>query len=246
MIMLISFIISFVLTHQKKVLEQKNIISANESAYQRELVKASLLAAEEERMRMASNLHDDTGVLLTAVKQRLQMAAKDISDERPKRLLEEAALVLNTATQQVRNISNELVPSTVAKLGLISAMQELCDSLTCESLNVDFINRAENIQLSRQKGINLYRILSESINNIIKHGTPSSIQLVSEASGDKLLLTILHNGKGLANSDVEILTAGSKGLGLKNIAARAQLTGSKINYAAEPNVSKVSIETSIA
>jgi two-component system NarL family sensor kinase len=246
MIIIMSFIVLFVITHQKKVLEQKNIISANESAYQRELVKASLIAAEEERARMASNLHDDTGVLLTAIKQRLQLAAKDIREERPKRLLDESASLLNTATQQVRNISNELVPSTVAKLGLMHAMQELCDNLSSESLHVDFINGTNDPQLSMQKGVNLYRILSESINNIIKHGAPSDIQLTSAVIENKLVLTILHNGKGLTNADVAALTEGSKGLGLKNIAARAQLTGSEINYAAEPHISKVSIETPIA
>jgi signal transduction histidine kinase len=246
MIMLSSFVVLFLLNHKKKVLEQKNIISANESAYQRELVKASLLAAEEERMRMASNLHDDTGVLLTVIKQRLQLASKNIHDDRPKRLLEEAATVLDTATQQVRNISNELVPSTVAKSGIMYAMQELCDNLSSESLSLDFTNNCGNPELSLQKGVNLYRILSESINNIIKHGLPSDIRLTSEINENKLLFTILHNGKGLANSDVVTLTAGSKGLGLKNIAARAQLTGSKIDYAAGPTVSKVSIETPIA
>jgi signal transduction histidine kinase len=244
--MVASFIVLTVLTHQKKVLEQKNIISANESAYQRELVKASLLAAEEERMRLASNLHDDTGVLLTVVKQRLQMALKDIREDRPTRLITEATSVLTDATQQVRNISNELVPSTVARSGLMYAMQELCDRLTSDSLNVDFTNATEGPQLSTQKGVNLYRILSETLNNIIKHDTPSVIQLLSEVSGDNLVFIILHNGKGLNNSDVELLTEGSKGLGLKNIAARAQLTGSKIDYAREPEISRVSIETPIA
>jgi signal transduction histidine kinase len=88
-------------------------------------------------------------------------------------------------------------------------------------------------------------LCKEILNNIIKHAYSTHIEVSVVRINNKLLIDILHNGQGIDNNQIKDLISQNKGIGLKSIFSRAQLTGSIVNYYVNSNESKVTIETPI-
>jgi two-component system, NarL family, sensor kinase len=129
-LILVSFIVLFVLFYQKKVLEQRNALVANESTFQKTLLNASLEVAEQERAKVAANIHDDVGIILSVLKLKLNKAAKNPGNEEvAKSLLTESNQLIEETIQIIRNISNDLMPASLSNIGIISALMDMCDRL---------------------------------------------------------------------------------------------------------------------
>lgn len=233
-LMIIFFIILFVLTHQKKVLEQKNIMSAKESEFQRDLLKASLEAAEQERARVAVNLHDDIGMMLSVLKMQVRkIARQEDREEVVNKLVPESNKLMDDTIQVVRNIMNDLKPADLEKQGLNSAFRNLCDRISSAGeVKVTYEGAIEQLPLDYKIQVHLYRLINEIMNNVLKHSGASSIFLRTDLTNNILITTIEHNGKGVSNDEIKKYTETSKGLGLKSIAARAQMLNAVIDYSA--------------
>lgn len=246
MLILVSFVVLFVLLYQKKMMANKVLIKENDSIHQRKLLDASIEVAEQERKKIAANIHDDVGMMLNVLKLNLTKIQRNRDDEKlTETLLTNSNLLIVDTLAAIRVISNDLTPPALMKLGFIKGITELCRHVKlaglieiCLTLNV------ERIQLEKKNEIQLYRMLKEVINNIIKHASASTIELTINATIEFMTITITHNGKGLTNEMMQQLAESGDGIGLKSILSRVQLTNSVLQYIIVGNKeSKIIIET---
>ncbi len=222
--LIISFVITGILIigsfyiYSRRKLKQKAVY-ANELAKQEKLrFKYVIEAEEKERSRIAQDLHDGLGQMLSTA--RLNVSGlEDSVIEEDKLYVERSVKIIDDACAEVRNISHNLMPNTLIRLGLISAIQELVNNINASNLmKIDFnFNFTESIDKSF--AIPIYRIVQEILNNMIKHSEADHIYININRSEDRLLLSMVDNGIGF---NTEILSD-SKGIGWKNIFSRVSL-----------------------
>jgi signal transduction histidine kinase len=142
----------------------------------------------------------------------------------------------------IRGIAREIAPPVLMRMGFEEGLNELCSQLNnSKVMTVTFHKNVSIYNLSFQTQVQLYRIVQEIINNIIKHAGATSMQVNLKNSNDALITEIKHNGKGLTNEQVATLTAASKGIGLRSIKSRADVIRAKINYAVLGNNDSLTI-----
>jgi signal transduction histidine kinase len=180
-----------------------------------ELLKATLTTQENERERIGANLHDDIGPLLSSFKMYFKNELKykegDEKDE-----VEAMLGALDDNIEQVRDFSRDLVPNVLHQFGLKSALDELKRRFEKNDDISISISIPESIQLEIEETLSIYRIIQESINNAIRHGNASIIEIKMYTIQSEYEITITDNGAGFDISDQ------SKGLGLRNIEARCK------------------------
>jgi signal transduction histidine kinase len=246
-LILIAFAVFFVMFYQKKTLQNRAQTIETEKQHQIELLHNTIEIAELERKRIANNVHDDIGGVINLVKMNISSITKNNADsELVKRLGDESKALLESTIENVRNISRDLAPPVLLRMGLIDGVDELSKQITqstnfkvsFERPNVDFI-------LPPQRELQLYRIILEITNNVLKHSGASQIFIKMASENEKMLVSLAHNGKGVSNNEIESMTQKSIGLGLKSIANRAKVINAKINYTKDQSNSLITIETTI-
>jgi signal transduction histidine kinase len=170
---------------------------------------------EEERKRIAIELHDGLGVLLSATK----MQFTSIKDTSPENLpmIERATQLLEQASGDVRKISHNMMPGLLTKLGLYEAIEDLFENINYkENLKAQCIIPEGMKRLPENREIMLYRIIQEMVNNTLKHASAKSIKLQFLELKEKLELQYSDDGKGFeVDKKLE-----AKSLGLKSIQSR--------------------------
>lgn len=218
-------------TAQKQTIEQleenrKLLEKLNQE--QKNTMQAFVDGEENERKRLASELHDGIGQLLSVV--RLNLYSLDNIKNRPKD--DDKALVVNLtnlvdeACKEVRNVSHNLMPTTVIQLGLSSAIEEFCKKINItKTINIHFQNINFKERLPTLHETTLYRAVQEIVNNAIKHSKAKDvyIQLVREDDG-VLHILIEDNGIGFDINSPDF----TPGLGLNNIISRIEFINGKI------------------
>ncbi len=188
---------------------QKQKIITLESERENIALRSLMTGEEKERSRIAKELHDGLGGILAAAK----MHASTNKDP------EKVVSLLNTASQESRRISHNLLPESLLKKGLDVALRDFINSINESGLlKADYqsINVAENLPQHLQ--LSVYRIVQELINNIIKHaGATETLVQLQQQENKKLILTVEDNGKGFSQDKA------TKGIGLQNIESRLSL-----------------------
>ena len=224
-------IILFVLAYQKKFLSQQIEMQRLETQYQQDLLKSSIEAQERERKRIAQDLHDDIGALLSTVKLGFHLIKRQAPpDSKQLNSIKSTGDTLNEAISHVRQISKNLLPPTLEKFGLSNALEQLCNKMQVpETLEIEFKETGEYKRLPFEKELGLYRVVQELMNNIVKHAEASNVIVELKSRHDKLLLSIHDDGKGF---DHELAKKNSKsgGLGLRNIDSRLSLIPANLRY----------------
>ena len=185
---------------------------------------------EEERKRIAQELHDGLGVLLSAT--RMQFSA--IRDKSPenKALIEKASKFLEQASGDVRKISHNMMPGLLTKLGLYEALEDLFDNLAdTRGLNAQIEINVSKERLPENQEIMLYRIIQEIVNNTLKHADAKRIELQINVRQGWLDIRYSDDGKGF---DVEEKQE-QKTLGLQNILSRVKFLNGSVSIESSPD-----------
>lgn len=233
MLMMAVFVIAFVIYYQKKQLEQEKKLHQIEKENQQMLLETALNSEESERRRIAQDLHDDIGTMLSLTKLSLNQLSKSIKKDdntpadsplsRSQTLVEETIL-------HVRRITRDLVPTTLEQFGLAAAIEEFIHRLQAgSSLSVNFRCDAETLPRQSQKiELTLFRITQELVNNAIKHSGCTEINVDLYFNNENLELLVTDNGKGF--DPVAIRNTKGAGLGLRNIDSRLSIVKGKVLY----------------
>lgn len=215
-------IILFVTYYQRKQIQQKIAIQELKAEMQRQMLESSLEVQEVERRRIAKDLHDEVGAMLSATKMSLNQMVRKIDSTDLSTLAQQTKELLDESISQVRRISKELVPSTLEEFGLVSALDEFIQKIHVAS-GVLFVLNHEGIippdkRFEKKIELTVYRIAQELVNNALKHAQANEISLILKEQNQSLIFEFKDDGKGFdienARKDVK------KGLGLKNIESR--------------------------
>lgn len=195
--------------------EQDLLHIENQRKY--EATQAILQGEEQERQRIAQDLHDSMGGMLANI--RMTISSNDSSSK------ENVIEKLDKSIAEMRRISRNLMPETLKDLGLEIALEELCEAITQKQFAIQFeaFNLSENIPSKIQMA--LYRITQESISNITKYAQATNVIVQISQNNSILNLTIEDDGIGFDKSEIVY------GLGLKNIQNRVQLINGTVEIA---------------
>lgn len=201
-------------------LKQKNRYQRELNRQHVELFNAIAAAQEQERKRIAQDIHDSLGSVLSAAKLKL-VETKELKPElgKDEKFISSINL-LDEASAELRSISHNIMPATLSKLGLLPALKNLSEKISsAKGLQVHFSAHEFESRLDEQTEISIYRIVLELINNILKHASASKalVQLVRHP--DSINITVEDNGKGF---DFQKVLAEKKGIGLGNIHSRVE------------------------
>lgn len=187
--------------------------------------KSMITGEESERKRLAKELHDGLGGMLSNLKLALSPPENgdhlDSGDQ--ERIVTHALQMADRASEELRRIAHNMMPQSLAKFGLITALEDLCDDINfAGKMEVTF--QHFNVDDSQVAAINLavYRLVQELLNNIVKHAEATEVTVQLSQNATTLLVTVEDNGKGF---DLEQALA-EKGHGLSNLQSRVEaLTG---------------------
>lgn len=238
-------IVFFVVFHQRKVIRFNSALKKMEDEKQQILLNASIKFQEEERNRIAADLHDDVGPLLATA--RLYLNENMINQEPASQLqsIFSAKQIIDDAIQLIRNISHSMMPPTLKNFGLESAMSDLFQKINGSgSLNASVRFHDYRTRLKLEQELLIFRIIQELVNNIIKHSHAGFIHLTQNANATHSYLRLHHDGHGIIQTEFERLNHVSTGLGLKNIASRIKVLNGRIFFEIDPSHTyyKVTIE----
>lgn len=244
MLLLTIGLILFIIFHQRKVIRYQLRMQEMEAEQQKLLLKASIKLQEEERQRIAADLHDDAGPLLATA--RLYLTENLVNQEKAQQLqsIYNAKQIIDETIQLIRNISHSLMPPTLKNFGLESAVTDFFQKINGSgSLNVNCRFYDYRIRLKPEKELIVYRIVQELVNNILKHSNSSFIHLTQHNNDEEMIVRLHHDGRGITQEDFDKLNKSNVGLGLKNIKSRLKVIHGDILFEQDASQSffKVSI-----
>jgi two-component system NarL family sensor kinase len=228
----IFFLLSAGFLYNRYRLRQHNKYQEQQNRQQNELFNAIALAQEQERKRIAQDIHDSLGSVLSAAK--LKMA--EVKDNKPELATDEkftaGISLLDEASAELRLISHNIMPATLSKLGLVPALRNLTEKISShKGLQVQFIAHDLSNRLQEQTEISVYRIVLELINNVVKHASANKATVQLVRFPEYLSITVEDNGIGF---DPPHIADEKTGIGIANITARVDYLKGRIDIDSIP------------
>jgi signal transduction histidine kinase len=218
-----------VLFFRKKQVEQQAKLDAEIAAQKEIRTKAILEAEEKERRRIAQDLHDGVGQLLSAAKLNLSNLDSKLPDKTTDQetAMHNALSFLDDSAKEVRTVSHNMMPNTLIKLGLATAIREFIGKLgSTPSLKIDLEIVGLDTRLDNQVETVLYRVIQEIVNNILKHSKASQISMQLIRHDTEMNVMIEDNGVGFDTTNIDSF----EGLGLKGIKTRVELLEGSVHF----------------
>ncbi|WP_320299739.1 ATP-binding protein [Elizabethkingia sp. HX XZB] len=227
-----------------KSMKQRDELHALAMEKEKQNSKISTLTAllegqEQERGRLARDLHDGLGGLLSGTKHQLSYLDPHQS-ENIEEGISKSIKQIDGAVEELRRVAHNLMPDLLVKYGLEVAIQEFASRISNSALDIhtEFINYRNS--LSEEKQLIIYRIIQELVNNAIKHADASEIIIQVSQEENVLNLTVEDNGKGFDHKSLNV----KKTAGFHNIESRVQFLKGTMNIMSELNIG-TSIELQI-
>lgn len=198
----------------------------------RDLTAALEYVQEEERKRIARELHDDLGQQITVLKMDASLLRNKLGADQHDalRIAERIQSVLVRTVQSVRRLQSDLRPAMLDDLGLVAALEELVQQITQHSSLECRLSADESIEVPETLAMPLYRVAQESLNNVVKHAQATRVVVSLERDANCFILTVEDNGKGITNED----RGKRKSYGLIGMRERVYALGGEFLVSSEP------------
>ena len=189
-------------------------------------MRSMLEGQEKERTRIARDLHDGLGNLLSSLKVNIGSLQIDFDDNNSKKIYGTASKMIDEACTEVRKIAHEMMPQSLKKLGLRKALEDLVLKMDAiHGFNAEFNVHGQEKIFDDNTNVMLFRIVQEALNNIVKYANANDVSVQITYSEDWFDLTIEDDGVGF---DTKALDS-TKGMGLKSIAFRTEFIGGRFD-----------------
>ncbi len=244
-VILAIFLLSYRNYKQQQTLQQQRI---NELETEKKLLatEAVLKGEEQERTRLAKDLHDGLGGMLSGIKYSFQsMKGNLIMTPENMQAFERSMDMLDSSIKEMRRVAHNLMPEALVKFGLDAALKDFCNDINQSgALAVSYQSiGVENAQIDQTGAITVFRIVQELINNVIKHSAATNAIVQVSKTNSNLAITVEDDGRGF---DPTVLKA-AKGIGWSNIESRIELMKGTSDVQSSPGKgTSVHIEMSIS
>ena len=226
---LLTIIILSYLYFQNVQLKQKNKIRDIENKIQENIITATINGQEMERKKIASFLHDNISALLSSASLHLKIFSTK-NNTNSEEITKTKSILIQTH-YKIRDLSHQLLPSLLARFGLFHALNDLCETNSNSSLQFNFSNNIpDETQYNDEFEMKMYFIVSELINNIIKHSQASRAKIDLKEIDSNLHILVKDNGIGFEIKNFRTI----EGFGLNQIRARINTMGGKFRIISEP------------
>ena len=234
MLLMAGSIILFVLYYQKRMVQEQFKRQQLELDFQKQMMEAALESQENERRRVAGDLHDSIGAMLSTIRVSLITQAKRANADVES--ITESKKMLDDTIESVRRISRDLMPSTLEKFGLAQAVKEMCERFqSTAALPITYIEEGELNAISKKRELMIFRIIQELINNALKHSQASQINVNFFGEEKNLTIIVEDNGIGFNVEEHKNDKRSGKGLGLYNIENRTRLVNADVEFNSATN-----------
>ncbi len=200
---------------------------------QERIIQSVIEGEDRERKRIAHELHDGLGQYLVAASMNLQSAKTDIEklSEKRQNQFETGISLLKSALSETRNIAHNLMPKAISDYGVIAALNNLINEFNRSTeINFQFSHNCDELKLTDQAEINIYRIFQEIITNAIRHAECTKIDIALHLGNDTLTIKVKDNGIGAQLDEQDEET----GLGLRSIKTRVGSLKGSLDIESEP------------
>ncbi len=218
---------------------EENLLNSKQRL--RELSGALLSAQDNERRRIAMELHDELGQSMAVLKLHISSiknqlnSSEELDKEHIRDRLEELRLLINDLIESTRNLSRELWPMMVDDLGIDAAFDNLSSSfLNISGLKTKMHNSGIRLLLSIERQRHLYRIVQESLNNVIKHAKAQNLTVCIDSLEDTIKIDIEDDGVGFDVDSVLKRTGINRGIGLQSISERIKMLDGILEVESSP------------
>jgi signal transduction histidine kinase len=195
------------------------------------------LAREEERARLARELHDELGQVLTSLKLEFMWLVDELKKADPKpgiqlvNKLQSLIGLIEVSIQSVRQISGDLRPAVLDHLGLSEAIQwEATRFQARTGVRCRVSSQLTHEPADRTRALALFRILQEALTNVVRHAHAGAVQITLTERGRTLMLIVKDNGRGITKSELSSADA----IGLLGMSERARLLGGRVTITGAP------------
>lgn len=195
------------------------------------------LAREEERARVARELHDELGQVLTSLKLEFMWLVDQLRNSEPKpgiqlvNKLQSLIGLIEVSIQSVRQISSELRPAILDHLGLREAIQWEATKFEARTgIRCRMVWKLKTEPADRMRQLALFRILQEALTNVARHAHAGAVRISVRARGRMLTLAIRDNGRGITKAELSSVES----IGLLGMTERARMLGGNVRIAGVP------------
>ncbi|MFB9077022.1 sensor histidine kinase [Flavobacterium procerum] len=230
MIVAISLIVFFYFSRKKiiqKELEKKDLILQ----YQKEQLHAIIITQEEERKRIAQDLHDDISSKLNIVSLNSHLlTTSGLTESETLEITENIINLTTKALENSRKIAHNLLPPVFEKFGLNAGVEELCEEFeSSKKVKTYYTNEIDFDEKDLDRHLHIFRILQELMNNSLRHGKATEIWIAFKNNNGVNTCHYVDNGIGFDSNNLD----NQKGLGMKNIDSRISFLNGTIDFKSE-------------
>jgi two-component system, NarL family, sensor kinase len=225
-------ILSGISFYRKRQLQNKMNLQAAVMKQQDLATKAIINAEENERKRIAADLHDGVGQMMSAAKMNLSAFENEIAfkDELQKNSFERLIALVDESCKEIRSVSHQMMPNALLKSGLASAVKEFLDKIDNRVIKINLYTEGLQERLDSNTETVLYRVIQECVNNVIKHSGADNLDISLIKDADGIAATVEDNGRGFDTTDKQKF----EGIGLKNISSRVAYLKGTVDFDSSP------------
>lgn len=200
----------------------------------RQLLHQVITAQEEERARIAYELHDEVGQLLTAIRLSMDGLPPGSLDQEAARQVANVQSLIDEAMRDLRRLISGLRPGVIDQLGLVAALREVAGQILAPLEIVVEIDGPQDRRLPADVEVVLFRIAQEAMHNVARHSGATTVDLSVVRTDGEVTMRVHDNGRGFDPAGVAQDTATGRGLGLLGMRERASLLGGQVRIDSAP------------
>ena len=218
--------------YRRKQVQNKLALQETINIEQEKAARAVIEAEENERKRIAAELHDGVGQMMSAAKMNLSVFESELpfADDAQKKSFENVINLVDLSCKEVRSVSHQMMPNALLKKGLADAIREFIDRIDHRVIQVSLHAEGLREKLDANTETVLYRVIQECVNNVLKHAQASRLDISLIKDTDGISVTIEDNGKGFDASKIK----DAEGIGVKNIRSRVQFLKGTVEFDSSP------------
>ncbi len=218
--------------YRKRQFKDKLLFQQEVMRQQDRATRAIIEAEENERKRIAGELHDGVGQMMSAAKMNLSVFENDLDfkNEQQKISFENVISLVDESCREIRSVSHQMMPNALLKSGLASAVKEFTDKIDARIIKVNLYTEGLNDRIDPNTETVLYRVIQECVNNALKHSQANHLDISLIKDKDGIVATIEDNGRGFDIADQD----NQDGIGLRNILSRITYLKGSVDFDSKP------------